>query len=446
MKLRSSRYGAQWLLLLPGSCSRCCCSGSCSRSNTTATSSTSGSSCSNGSRDSSPYVIPDESSGDTKEDMQQQRASPEEQQQKQTLAATAASQCCVPLLLPPLLPAAAQTDLRGGSYLPQLLLKLLVSSPHPASVFLSPAVHAVGVLLLLLHSYRNSSSTKVQQLLRAIVGETLLQKAIAALQSVAAAIALAASPSSSSCSKCGCCCPLPLPVQHTLLQLLLNERIGRLPSRIATARRAAATAPAAADGDSLGATAALGHEDDSGGSSKRKRRALCSSGNLNSSRCCLNFASDATSEAASEGTATTAATAEELKLHQTGSSSKRPAPQILIIAEDSPYPRSVYTHCGTTGCSSTPTAAAHRQQYNASPFSPWANWSVNAALNSKEASSLLCSQSPCCYTRHASTNHNSNNSSSSNTNCNNEGGQQPAQTGARPRRPRRWDVEAPIQQ
>ncbi|OEH80420.1 prpf39 related protein [Cyclospora cayetanensis] len=301
-------------------------------------------------------------------------------------------------LLPALLPVVEPTDLKGGKRLPQVLLRLLVTSPHPASVFLSPSVHAVGVVLLLLRSYPGTSSMKLQQLLRAVVGPTLVQQAAASLKLIAAAISLAAAPLRSSCGVCGCCCPLPLPVQHTLMMTLLQQDAlgssSSLPSLVSTARRAAAAA-ATPHADDLSQKA-----DKSLSSAKKKRKKHGFKSHLVSATpttateaygCSVISGSFASSGCREDGTAGTLEAHTQLYGEKAGK--KQAVSHILITADDSPHLGiSPYCKRVALSCSSASTEAAARAarattsgntttskqlrlQYASSPFSPWAQWS-----------------------------------------------------------------------
>ncbi|KAL8445741.1 hypothetical protein Emed_005423 [Eimeria media] len=459
LKLRSSNYGAQWLHQQKGACSKCCCSGRCS-SNSNSNSNSSSNNSTSDSLNGGPGELTlrrRQTAAGSEGPQRQQTATTLQQQHQQHSQSNEADSL---LLLPRLLPDAQPIHLRGGHQLPQVLLLLLVGSPHPASVFLPPAVHAVGVLLLLLQSYPGSSSTKLQQLLRAVVGPQLLQQSLNALKLIAAAIAIAAAPRSTCCSRCGCCCPLPLPVQHKLQQLLHQDALGPLPSGVSTARRAAAAAAAG-----YPAAVALQPADGNCSSSKRKKRPL----DCNTSTPQRGASPSPTSDLecpyswpAAATTAAAAAIAAANKGHQQQNSGHRSKQQILITADDSPCQaesdwrrvtprnsssgsRSGGSSCrSSTGNSSCPGAAvppggaAHRPQYQASPFSPWGAWSVTEALSNKHVSCFPSDTPCCCEQQPSSSNNNTNNS-----NAENGVNGRAAGCGERPRRPRRWDVEAP---
>ncbi|KAL8453592.1 hypothetical protein Emag_001811 [Eimeria magna] len=447
LKLRSSNYGAQWLHQQKGACSKCCCSGRCS-------SNSSNDNSNSDNLNAGPWeaTLRRRQTATGSECPQRQQTAATQQQQQQHPQSNEANSL---FLLPRLLPDTQPIHLRGGHQLPQVLLLLLVGSPHPASVFLPPAVHAVGVLLLLLQSYPSSSSSKLQQLLRAVVGPQLLQQSLDALKLIAAAIAIAAAPRSSCCARCGCCCPLPLPVQHKLQQLLHQDALGPLPSGVSTTRRAAAAAAA-------GPPAAVAPQLADGScssSSKRKKRPLdcntstpqrgASPSPTSDLECPYSWPPAATTTAA-------AAIAAANKGQQRQNSGHRSKQQILITADDSPCQaesdwrrvtprnssggsRSGGSSCrSSTGNNSCPGAAmavggvAHRPQYQASPFSPWGAWSVSEALSNKQVS-CFPSDTPCCCSQQPSSSNNTNSTS----NAGNGVSGRAAGCGERPRRPRR---------
>ncbi|KAL8434686.1 hypothetical protein ACSSS7_003003 [Eimeria intestinalis] len=452
LKLRRSNYGAQWLHQQKGACSMCCCSGRCT--SISSDDNSTNKSLNGGSWDGALRRRQTATSAEGPQ--RQPTATTQHQQQQQHWQSNEADSL---LLLRRLLPYAHPVDLRGGHQLPQVLLLLLVGSPHPASVFLPPAVHAVGVMLLLLQSYPSSSSDKLQQLLRAVVGPRLLQQSLQALKVIAAAVAIAAAPRCKCCARCGCCCPLPLPVQHKLQQLLHQDALGPLPPGVSTARRAAAAA--------AGYPAAVAFQQTDGissSSTKRKKRPLDCNTSTPPPRASSSPTSDLDCPYSWPAATTTAAVATRAAANkgqrqQNGHRSKQ---HILITADDSPCqaesdwrrstPRnsSGGSSSGSPSCSGTSNnscpgaampagAAAHRPQYQASPFSPWGAWSVSEALDNKH---VCCfpTDTPCCCTQQPS----SSNSGSSNADNNGDAARAPG-CGERPRRPRRWDVEAPQQ-
>ncbi|KAL8425193.1 hypothetical protein Efla_004268 [Eimeria flavescens] len=479
LKLRSSSYGAQWLHQEKGSCSKCCCSGLCSRSSGSSISGSNSSSSSNSSdhlhrglgkaaqpaaHTASIWASQHVQQAAQAKQQQRQQQQQEPQQEQQPSHGTEADSL---LLLPALLPEAQLIHLRGGHQLPQALLLLLVGSPHPASIFLPPAVHVVGVLLLLLQSYPSSSSSKLQQLLRAVVGPQLMQQSLGALKLIAAAIVIAAKPHPACCSSCGCCCPLPLAVQHTLQQLLQQDMLESLRSSVSTTRLAAVAAA-----DDFPPPDAQQQADSS---SKRKKRPLdCGTSSLPLSAS-PSPASDPDCPYSWPAAAAAAepAAATDINPFPQQQSGRRSKQHILITADDSPCLANSQWRQATPRCSngsssssgkssgspmrsnssSTSCLAAEgqagpvsqRPQYQASPFSPWAAWSVSEALSNKPGGCCFPPDIPCCCSQQRSSSSSSDGSSSSNNNgssSNKGGGKAKATTRdtERPRRTRRWDA------
>lgn len=433
LKLRSSNYGAQWLHPSAGTCSTCCCNGECSNS--------SGNNNSSKSKNNSTRLHEDTAASAGCLQGSFLPAAPLQQdfwqqpQQQQSAADTDAPLLSSFLLLPD----SPQFDLKGGHQLPQVLLQLLVCSPHPAAVFYPPALHAVAVLLLLLQSYPSGSSSKLQQLLRAVVGPQLLHQVLAALPTIAAAIAIAAAPQSTTCTSCGCCCALPLSVQHTLQQLLQREARSSLATPMPIVQHAASAAATA--------TREL-QQPGSSSSSKRKKRPLEGTASSPLPRASLSPASDL--EYMYSWSESAAPVAPDGVQQQAANNSKSKTAQILITAEESPC--LVQTHwkqktpgsswssatCISSSRAGTPLEEPQRPPYRATPFSPWGAWSVSAALCSTETACCFPPDSPCGYWQQQA----EGNSKASNSST--KEADETAGVLERSRRPRRWDVEAPL--